>query len=49
MTQEENEELKNALFEIYSAGYTDGHDGLVDIKTGYEKWFNSIEKTYIQI
>ena len=44
MTNQEEDKLKEILFEIYSAGYVDGHDGLVDIKTGYEKWFNIMRK-----
>lgn len=47
MSNQEEDELKTILFEIYSAGYVDGHDGLVDIATGYEKWFDTMIKIYI--
>ena len=43
MTAQEEKVLKELLFEIYSVGYIDGHDGLVDIKTGYERWFETVK------
>ena len=46
MTVQEEKVLKELLFEIYSAGYIDGHDGLIDIKTGYEKWFESMKNIH---
>ena len=46
MINQEERVLKELLFEIYSAGYIDGHDHLVDIKTGYEKWFESMKNIH---
>ena len=40
----EEKELKTVLFEIYSAGFIDGHDGKVDIKTGFENWYENLKK-----
>ncbi len=38
------EQLKEALFEVYSAGYVDGFNGNRDIRTAFEEWFAAINK-----
>ena len=36
---EEMEALKNALFEIFSAGFEAGYTKEIDLKTAFEEWY----------